>query len=133
MAGLIQDQMQAPIAPAQEQPFAIERIDTSKMDVSKWGQRADGTAKGVGYFGALKRPDGGFSTELSAGVDFGHGEVEIPLLVPTLSRAEVAHLLKGGEPTDAIFEKAERFAIDRMKSGKSPFAAKDELYDVPEE
>jgi hypothetical protein len=33
-----------------------------------YGNRPDGSAKGGGYFGELKRPDGGVSTEISVGV-----------------------------------------------------------------
>ena len=55
--------------------------------------RADGTPKGEGYFGKLKRPDGDVSTELSIGVNLGGKETEIPTLVPTLSEEEKNYLL----------------------------------------
>lgn len=113
MPGLIGNQM--PVQPA---PF---------------GLRPDGTPKGMGFFGALKRPDGDISTELSIGIDFGKGETEIPLLVPGLSRAEINHLLNGGEPTDAIVDKAVMHAEKRMANGMSPFAAHDERFDLPQE
>lgn len=88
----------------------------------KYGKRADGTAKGEGYFGLLKRPDGDVSTELSIGVEMNGKETEIPTLVPTLHPAEVQYLLDGGRPTDAIVNKAVDFAQRRMSQGLSPFA-----------
>jgi hypothetical protein len=88
--------------------------------------RTDGTQKGLGYFGALKRPDGQTSTELSIGVNIDGKEVEIPSLVPSLSREEIDHLLRGGAPTPQIVQKAADFAAQRMKSGLPVFAAPDE-------
>lgn len=92
-----------------------------------YGTRQDGTQKGAGYFGELKRPDGSISTELSIGVDYGSGEKEIPTLVPTLSEAEKNYLLEGNEPTEAIVDKAIRHAIMREESGLSPFAGPEDL------
>jgi len=94
--------------------------------VDGYGKRKDGTRKGSGYFGELKRPDGSVSTELSVGVDFGAGEMEIPLLVPTLTKDEINHLLAGNKETKEILDKAVVHAIERLKQGKSPFAEDDE-------
>lgn len=84
-----------------------------------YGYRREGTPKHAGYFGELKRPGGGVSTELSIGVD---GE-EIPSLVPTLSPREVARLLRGGAPTRAIVGKAADHAEARRQGGQPAFAA----------
>ena len=84
-----------------------------------------GREKGPGYFGALKRPDGMISTELSIGVtgpEYGNKETQIPLLVPTLTRNEIAYLLSGKEPTPEIIKKAEIHAQIRLSKGLSPFA-----------
>lgn len=86
-----------------------------------YGQRADGSYKGPGFLGPLKRPDGDVSTELSVGVNFDGQEREVPLLVPTLSQAEIDHLLRDGQPTDAMVDKAVAHARQRIKEGKSPF------------
>ena len=92
-----------------------------------YGQRADGTHKGPGFMGELKRPDGNISTELSIGVEFDGKQHEIPMLVPTLTKKEIDHLLEDGEPTEAIVDKAVAHARKRMKEGKSPFyGAEDE-------
>jgi len=88
---------------------------------NNWGKRKDGTLKGGGWLGPLRRPDGRVSTELSVGVNLGRGEVEIPLLVPTLNKNEVEYLLRGGEPTREIMDKAAKHAVERMRQGMSPF------------
>ena len=98
-----------------------------------YGKREDGTEKGAGYFGELKRPDGDISTELSVGVDYGSGEKEIPTLVPTLTKTEVDYLLSGGEPTNEIIDKAVAFAREREAQGKPVFATGGEKFQVPKE
>ena len=89
-----------------------------------YGKRNDGTEKGSGYFGELKMKDGSgnIATEMSIGVNIDGKEVEIPMLVPTLSESEKDHLLSGKKPTDAIVDKAVAHAKKRMGEGKSPFA-----------
>jgi hypothetical protein len=107
----------------------VNKITGSRYDIVKpkgYGKRADGSEKGTGFLGELKRPDGGVSTELSIGVEFDGKEQEIPMLVPSLSKKEVDHLLKGGEPTDSIVDKAVAHARERKKQGKSPFKQKGE-------
>lgn len=86
-----------------------------------YGKRPDGTFKGPGFLGELKRPDGNISTELSIGVEIKGKETEIPMIVPTLSQDQIEHLLNGGEPTTSIIQKAIDHAKIRIDSGKSPF------------
>ncbi len=105
----VAETLTAPVAPAPSTQHA-------------GGLRGDGTRKGPGFLGTLQRPDGQISTELSIGVGFDGVETEIPSLVPTLTKAEVDHLLAGGEMTDAITDKAVAHARLRMSQGKSPFA-----------
>ena len=94
--------------------------------------RADGTKKGNGFLGVLKRPDGGVSTELSIGVNIGGKEIEIPTLIPTLTKEEKKYLL--ATPPNKMFtanpfifkgikEKAIKHAQDRINKGLSPFAS----------
>lgn len=114
-----------------ETPPQAEGPPTSgggKRSVTKpdYGKRADGTPKGDGFFGPLKRPDGKVSTEISVGVDFGQGEMEIPTLVPTLTRQEVQTLLtlrQGQQMPKEILDKAVAHAQQRIEAGQSPFAA----------
>ena len=105
-------------------------MDLEKFyDNTDFGNRPDGTKKGKGYFGLLKRPDGNVSTELSIGVDFGKGETEIPLLVPTLNKKQIDLLLNlpdGEQPPKEIVDLAVEHAKKRLKEGKSPFADESE-------
>lgn len=91
------------------------------------GLRNDGTQKGYGFLGELKRPDGNVSTELSIGVNIGGEETEIPVLVPTLSKTEIDLLLAGGKISEAIVRKAADHAKKRMSEGKSVFATPEDM------
>lgn len=104
-----------------EEPKATK--EAAKEPASEgFGLRADGTEKGTGFLGVLKRPDGDVSTEISIGIDFGQGEMEIPLLVPTLSQDEIDELLEGSKPSESIVDKAVAHARSRLGEGLSPFA-----------
>lgn len=81
-----------------------------------------GENKGKGYFGEVKRPDGRVSTEIGVGVNFGGKEVEIPTMVPGLTKEEMNYLMTHDKPTPAIVKKAVEHAKKRIKEGKSPFA-----------
>ena len=92
-----------------------------------YGQRADGTPKGTGFFGELAVQGGGVATEYSIGVEFDGKETEIPTLVPTLTKDELNLMVKDIIPNNkdvpkAIVKKAIDHAKQRMKQGKSPFA-----------
>lgn len=101
----------------------------SGTGLAPYGIRHSGLgAKGKGFFGMLATPSGDFSTEISAETGIG----EFPLLVPTLTRQEIDHLLSGKSPTDNIYMKAEDFARQRIQKGLSPFAMPNELrYPLP--
>lgn len=87
-----------------------------------YGKRADGSNKGNGFMGMLRRPDGNRSSEISIGVEIDGKETEIPSLVPTLTKKEIDHMLNGGAPTKEIVRKAVEHARKRMDNGESPFA-----------
>ena len=99
---------------------------SSLTDQSQWGKREDGTLKGRGYLGLLKRADGGVSSELSMSSEIDGREIIYPLLVPTLTREEVEWLLNNavdpGSVPPSIKAKALAHAKMRMAAGKSPFA-----------
>lgn len=97
----------------------------SGSGVAPFGIRHSGEGvKGKGFFGPLAAPQDGysllprFSTEISTEDDSG----EYPLMVPTLSADELDLLLKGGEPTEAIYDKAYEHSKLRKGKGLSPFA-----------
>lgn len=92
-----------------------------------YGNRADGTPKGRGWFGELERPGGGVSTELS----FTAGMRDVPLLAPGITKEEIGLLLSGGRPTDAIYDKALQHARFMERLGRSPFALPGEQYPAP--
>jgi hypothetical protein len=114
----------------QMKPFQLSDWKPNLKDV-----RPDGTLKGAGYFGTLKRPDGGVSGEISIGTDFGHGEMDIPTMVPTLAAHELHYLLTTPEHQIAesdpkifqsIRKKAVEHAKQRMLYGKPVFAEEHE-------
>lgn len=123
--GLIEEQMGAP------ESADVSVVQPSAEEMATWPKRADGSDKGLGYFGVMKRPDGAVSSELSIGVNLEGREMEIPLIVPTLSRNEVKHLLDGGKPSSEMVDKAVAFAVQRMQSGQSPFAGQGEQAPLP--
>ena len=102
----------------------------STQDATTKQKRPDGSLKGPGFLGTLERPDGKVLTELSVGVNLDGKEVEIPTLVPTLTKEEVRYLVNAQEGSTNIFQtpvgkrimqKAVDHARERMKEGKSPF------------
>lgn len=105
-----------------------------------YGNRPDGAPKGKGFFGELKRPSGGVSTEISIGVGIRGKETTIPLIVPTLSRDELNYLLKVDPKSKTFYDKMPKSIIEkavdhasmRMEAGKSPFADPDEIMKAPE-
>jgi len=99
-----------------------------------YGMRPDKTAKGSGYFGEIKRPDGNVMTEISIGVGLNGKETLIPLIVPTLNKSELNYLMRNNPDSEmfmekmpkSIMDKAVDHAVMRMKEGKSPFAEANE-------
>tara|TARA_R110000744_G_scaffold77219_1_gene152630 strand:+ start:422 stop:778 length:357 start_codon:yes stop_codon:yes gene_type:complete len=95
--------------------------DGGSKESPNYGDRTDGTKKGEGFFGKIKRPDGKVSTELSIGFEMDGKEVLMPAMVPTLSKKELDHLISGGEITKEIADKAYKHGMKRIKSNKSTF------------
>jgi hypothetical protein len=99
--------------------------------------RPDGSQKG--FFGLLKRPDGKVSTEISIGLDVGGKEINVPLLVPSLTFEELNYLLQSNTDSKdflknlppSIMEKAYNHAQERIKAGISPFALPNEVFKPP--
>jgi hypothetical protein len=85
-----------------------------------YGVRDDGTPRGYGYFGPLAHlgEEACYATELPIRAGTG---LSIPLLVPTLTRDEISHLVSGGRATSTIREKAREHALLRLALGLSPF------------
>ncbi len=97
--------------------------------MADYGKRVDGGAKGTGFLGPKQRADGRVSTEISIGQQMGGNEVEMPTMVPGLSKAETNTLMtrKDRDPIpQAIADKAMTHAKARIRSGQSPFARNEE-------
>lgn len=101
-----------------------------------FGKRADGSEKGNGFLGAIQRPDGKVSSEISVGVNIDGKEVDIPTLVPTLTKAERDFLINNdiSDPKKipaSIIQKAVDHARPRLAAGKSPFAGPEDTMADP--
>lgn len=108
-----------------------------RPDREKWSKRSDGSDKGDGWLGVRQRPDGGVSTEISAGITLDGKEVEVPLMVPGLTKQEMDYLMRNDpdlkrnpdffrKMPQGIWEKASQHARRRIAAGKSPFRQGDE-------
>jgi len=103
-----------------------------------YGERADKTQKGRGYFGEIKRPDGTVMTELSIGVGINGKETEIPLIVPTLTKKEIEYLKNADIESKNFFDKMPKglikkaydHAVTRIKQGQSPFASDEDTQGI---
>ena len=97
------------------------------LEGSKYGKRNDGkTEKGSGWLGELPVKGGGVATEYSIGVKIDGKEMDIPTLVPTLSRDEIKQLTddiipNGKEVPYPIAKKAVAHAKKRLAKGESVF------------
>jgi len=96
-----------------------------------YSNRPDGTKKGNGWLGPIKRPDGSVSTEISVGVDVNGKYMDIPTMVPGLTKEELDYLINTpvddpnylrGPLSDKIIDKAVAHAEKMIAQGKSPFA-----------
>jgi hypothetical protein len=121
----------------QADQFADLQADPNTLP--EFGERPDGTKKGTGWLGVLRRPDGGVSTEISISTDAIGGK-DFPLLAPTLTRKEVDAILAIPVDDPKFFEKvpksaivkAEKFAIARAADGLSPFAGPSDSHNTGE-
>ena len=101
-----------------------------------YGMRQNNTPKGKGYFGEIPlKNKKGVMTELGSEVDIdlGNGEERLhyPLIVPTLTKAEIDELASGKEPSKTIQDKAINYAIERRQKGLDPFALTEEEGKTP--
>lgn len=92
--------------------------------------RPDKSMKDVGFLGPKRSPRGVMVTEYSIGVPIMGKQMDIPTLVPGLSKEEIAYILQradtgmpiGRDPMgNAIANKAIQNAEQRVVKGLSPF------------
>lgn len=96
--------------------------------MADYGNRANGSAKGRGYFGEIKMQDGSDAvmTELGVNETIDDEDLHYPLIHPGISRADLDHLASGKRPTPAMYDSALEHAMQRRAAGKSPFAGDDD-------
>lgn len=108
--------------------YANQNSSPDQMDDSMY--RPDGSVKSMkGYLGAIERPDGTVSTEISAGYEIDGEEMDIPLMVPGLTKEEVDYLITTDTQSEDFFknmpksieDKAIEHARKRIKEGKNVF------------
>ena len=102
---------------------------TNSEDVSVDMLRQDGSQKSKqGWLGPVQRDDGLTMTEYSIGVEIDGNEIDMPTMVPTLTKEEIETLrtLPDGENVpQTIVEKAIDHAIMQKTKGNSPFFVDD--------
>lgn len=108
--------------------YANQNTGPDQMDDSMY--RPDGTVKSMkGYLGAMERSDGTVSTEISAGFEIDGKEMDIPLMVPGLTKDEINYLMMADMDSEdflknmpeSIQDKAIKHAKKRIKEGKNVF------------
>lgn len=91
--------------------------------------RSDGSKKSAqGFLGPVKNnAEGGIMTEVSVGMKINGKEMEVPTMVPTLTKKEIETLanmeLEGNAKNipESIIMKAKQHALQRIEQGLSPF------------
>lgn len=104
----------------------IEPNDVYRPDL----MRPDNTMKDVGWLGVQRSPKGRTVTEFSIGTPVNGVEMDIPTLVPGLSKQEVDYVLARADRDEnigrdsignSVYRKAVQHAERRVAEGKSPF------------
>jgi hypothetical protein len=106
--------------------------------------RPDGTMKDVGFLGPQRSPTGALVTEYSIGVPIMGKEMDIPTIIPGMSKEEIAYVLQradknlpiGRDPMgDSIAQRAIQHAEQRAMKGMNPFYSSalesEKLFAVP--
>jgi len=108
--------------------YANQNSSPDQMDDSMY--RPDGSIKSMkGYLGAIERPDGTVSTEISAGFEIDGKEMDIPLMVPGLTKEEINYLITTDIQGEDFFKNMPKSIVDkaidhaekRIKEGKNVF------------
>lgn len=100
--------------------------------MADYGNRANGTPKGRGYFGEIKMKDGHVMTELGVNETVDGEDLHYPLIHPGISREDLDWLAAGKRPSGTMYDNALDHAMKRKAEGKSPFAGEgDEILPVP--
>ncbi len=105
----------------------------SMMRKNKDMYRRDGSKKSArGFLGPIKnKVSGGTMTEFSTDMQYQGKSIDIPTMVPTLSKSEIEYMrnmkpgagwnLSKSQMERSIVNKARAHAKKRLEAGKSPF------------
>jgi len=109
-----------------EQPNMGIRQERPKPGQMPDKQRPDGSMKGSGWLGVHKTPSGRDVTEYSVGIEIDGKQMDIPTMVPGLTKAEVEQVITAAEygefPNRAVMDKAVSHARKMLAEGKSVYA-----------
>lgn len=103
-------------------------MGTSGLQMVNNTVRPDGTFKGKGYYGEVpyKTADGseGVMTELTSTFGFDEGDIDMPLLVPGLNKAQMQYMQAHGGlgDDDEMNRSIEDVAVNFSRSKKNPYA-----------
>lgn len=107
-----------PDAPSNFRPMPSYDDESSQTDVRR---------KGKGWLGLKMNRNGEDVSEYSIGVEIDGKQVDVPTLVPTLTKDEIAVVMRNTESDNppalpqSIVQKAIDHAKPLLKAGKSPF------------
>ena len=81
--------------------------------------------KAEGFFGRIPLSNGDYATEYSVSQNIDGKNVEMPSIVPTLTKEELGHVMRSsatGSPLpNSVYDKSLAHAKDRISKGQSPF------------
>lgn len=108
-------------------PSVQTMIANQKKD---YGARPDGSKKGLGYLGEIKRPDGTVMTEVTTGVNIDGKDIDIPVITPYATKSDLEYLKKSDIKSEDFYQKmpkglmdrAVQHALDRQQAGKPVYA-----------
>lgn len=104
--------------------------DLGLTDKQNFGKRPDGSEKGLGYLGKIKRPDGSVMTEVTSGFEINGKETDIPLITKYSTKEDLEYLKNADLQSKEFFnkmpnglvERAIKHAMDRQKQGLPIYA-----------
>lgn len=98
-----------------------------------YGNRPDGTKKGKGFLGEIKRPDNTVMTEVTMGFDIDGKRVDLPLITKNSTKEDIEYLKKSEldlkknpnlikNAPAGLVDRAITHAMNRRKAGLPVYA-----------
>lgn len=109
---------------------AASAAQNQMKSMPDYGNRPDGTKKGKGFLGEIKRPDGSVMTEVTMGYEIDGKEINLPLITKNSTKEDIEYLknanLKGKDflknAPAGLEDRAIKHAMNRKKAGLSVYA-----------